>query len=146
MTAYRYLWACGANNDEIKHNDQTTCAEPSRATSLLPLTFMPSSIDSSSISSYDSDEEYRLAQEEWEESLEQLKQLVSVVLLPFVGKWMGRRWSHWGLFVSSDLFFCQLTIACSIRTLSPSRLRKGIFSWRTIPTNSMTISNVSWVR
>lgn len=68
---------------------------PSRATSLLPLTFMPSSIDSSSISSYDSDEEYRLAQEEWEESLEQLKQLVSVVLLPFVGKWMGRRWSHW---------------------------------------------------
>lgn len=61
---------------------------------------MPSSVASldsiSSTSSYDSDEEYRLAQEEWEESLQQLKQLVSVVLLPFVGKWMGRRWSHWG--------------------------------------------------
>ncbi|KAF9455028.1 hypothetical protein P691DRAFT_770119 [Macrolepiota fuliginosa MF-IS2] len=60
---------------------------------------MPSSVtsidDISSASSYDSDEEYRLAQEEWEESLQQLKQLVSVVLLPFVGKWMGRRWSHW---------------------------------------------------
>lgn len=64
---------------------------------LLPPNFMSSSIDTSSVTSYDSDEEYRLAQEEWEESLEQLKQLVSVVLLPFVGKWMGRRWSHWGL-------------------------------------------------
>ncbi|KAL4241673.1 hypothetical protein ABKN59_000861 [Abortiporus biennis] len=45
--------------------------------------------------SYDSEEELRLAQEEWEESLEQLQQLVSIVLLPFLGKWLGRRWSHW---------------------------------------------------
>ncbi|KAF8167790.1 hypothetical protein B0H34DRAFT_683049, partial [Crassisporium funariophilum] len=49
---------------------------------------------SSATSSYDSDEEYRLAQEEWEESLNQLQQLVAVVLLPFVGKWFGRRCSH----------------------------------------------------
>ncbi|KAH9486634.1 Mitochondrial import protein 2 [Psilocybe cubensis] len=59
---------------------------------------MPSSVasldDTSSISSYDSDEEYRLAQQEWEESLEQLQQLVAVVILPFFGKWLGRRWSH----------------------------------------------------
>ncbi|ETW87369.1 hypothetical protein HETIRDRAFT_248238, partial [Heterobasidion irregulare TC 32-1] len=48
----------------------------------------------SSDGSYDSDDE-RLAQEEWEESLEQLAQLVSVVLLPFFGKWLGRRWSYW---------------------------------------------------
>ncbi|KAF8203130.1 hypothetical protein BJ912DRAFT_1053127 [Pholiota molesta] len=51
--------------------------------------------DSSSVaSSYDSDEEYHLAQKEWEESLSQLQQLVAVVLLPFFGKWLGRRWSH----------------------------------------------------
>ncbi|PPQ62998.1 hypothetical protein CVT24_006104 [Panaeolus cyanescens] len=50
--------------------------------------------DAASISSYDSDEEYRLAQEEWEESLRQLQQLFSIVLLPFFGKWLGRRWSH----------------------------------------------------
>ncbi|KAF8912973.1 hypothetical protein CPB84DRAFT_1957372 [Gymnopilus junonius] len=59
---------------------------------------MPSSVtsldDRSSTSSYDSDEEYRLAQQEWEESLQQLQQLVAVVLLPFFGKWLGRRWSH----------------------------------------------------
>ncbi|KAJ3515268.1 hypothetical protein NLJ89_g1869 [Agrocybe chaxingu] len=60
---------------------------------------MPSSVVSvddisSAASSYDSDEEYRLAQEEWEDSLQQLQQLAAVVLLPFFGKWLGRRWSH----------------------------------------------------
>jgi hypothetical protein len=64
---------------------------------------MPSSDDSlddmsSTASSYDSDEEYLLAQQEWEESLQQLQQLVAIVLLPIFGKWMGRRWSHLGSF------------------------------------------------
>lgn len=45
---------------------------------------------------YDSDEEYRLAQKEWEESLQQLQQLFSIVLLPFLGRWVGRKWSYWG--------------------------------------------------
>ncbi|KAF5312557.1 hypothetical protein D9619_002986 [Psilocybe cf. subviscida] len=60
---------------------------------------MPSSVVSvddvsSNASSYDSDEEYQLAQQEWEESLDQLRQLVAIVLMPMVGKWLGRRWSH----------------------------------------------------
>jgi hypothetical protein len=46
--------------------------------------------------SYDSDEDFHLAQLEWEESLQQLQQLFSVVVLPFFGKWLGRRWSYWG--------------------------------------------------
>jgi hypothetical protein len=50
----------------------------------------------SSVSSYDSDEEYQLAQREWEESLQQLQQLVAIVLLPMLGKFLGRRWSIWG--------------------------------------------------
>ncbi|EEB94217.1 hypothetical protein MPER_07008 [Moniliophthora perniciosa FA553] len=54
-----------------------------------------SDIDESEASSYDSDEEYQLAQEEWEESIRQLQHLVSAVLLPLVGKWLGRRWSYW---------------------------------------------------
>ncbi|KAJ7169770.1 hypothetical protein C8R46DRAFT_895742 [Mycena filopes] len=60
---------------------------------------MPRSEDSlddvASQASYDSDEDFRLAQQEWEESLHQLQQLVSIVLLPFFGKWLGRRWSQW---------------------------------------------------
>ncbi|KAF7799248.1 hypothetical protein EIP86_010480 [Pleurotus ostreatoroseus] len=55
------------------------------------------SLDSIDLSeaSYDEDEEERLAQLEWEESLEQLQDLFALVLLPYLGKWMGRRWSHW---------------------------------------------------
>jgi hypothetical protein len=60
---------------------------------------MPRSVDSlddlSSHSSYDEEQEYRLAQKEWEESLIQLQQLFAVVLLPFLGKWLGRKWSYW---------------------------------------------------
>lgn len=51
---------------------------------------------SSSNASFDEDEDLQLAQKEWEESLQQLQQLVSIVLLPFLGKYLGRRWSHWG--------------------------------------------------
>jgi hypothetical protein len=51
-----------------------------------------------SSSSSEEDEEYRIAQQEWEESLQQLQQLVAVVLLPFFGKWMGRRFSQIGSF------------------------------------------------
>ncbi|KAJ7092611.1 hypothetical protein C8R44DRAFT_646748 [Mycena epipterygia] len=51
--------------------------------------------DVSSQASYDSAEDFRMAQQEWEESLHQLQQLVSIVLLPFFGKWLGRRWSQW---------------------------------------------------
>lgn len=56
------------------------------------------SLDStaSSDGSLDSDDEYQLAQQEWEESLAQLTQLVSIVLMPYFGKWLGRRWSYWG--------------------------------------------------
>lgn len=60
---------------------------------------MPGSVASldSSLSSNDTwDEEDRLLQQEWEESLEDLQRLLTFVLMPFLGKWLGRRWSHWG--------------------------------------------------
>ncbi|GBE77872.1 Uncharacterized protein SCP_0107540 [Sparassis crispa] len=62
---------------------------------------MPESVESlDSVSlvsddSYDSDEEERMAEEEWNESLGQLQQLFALVLLPLLGKWLGRRWLHW---------------------------------------------------
>jgi Mitochondrial import 2 len=57
------------------------------------------SIDSYFSSDDSDDEDYRLAQQEWEESLEQLAQIFSVALLPFLGRWLGRRWSYWGVFM-----------------------------------------------
>ncbi|KAL5518858.1 hypothetical protein ACEPAH_541 [Sanghuangporus vaninii] len=58
-----------------------------------------SSIDSSPAASdddegYDTDEELRIAQQEWEENLRQLQLLFSIVLLPYLGKWLGRKWAH----------------------------------------------------
>jgi hypothetical protein len=92
---------------------------------------MPSSVASidsfSSASSFDSDAEFRLAQEEWEESIQQLEQLASVVLLPFLGKWMGRRWSHWGASFHTSIRSSDLS--CSICSLPSSRPRKGFLSW-----------------
>ncbi|PWN50174.1 hypothetical protein IE53DRAFT_379974 [Violaceomyces palustris] len=45
---------------------------------------------------YDDDDEYdRLAQEEWDEGVRQLELAFKVMLLPFVGKWLGRKSSYW---------------------------------------------------
>jgi hypothetical protein len=52
--------------------------------------------DSLSNSSLDLDEEALLAQQEWEESIEQLQRLFSFVLLPMGGKYLGRTFSYWG--------------------------------------------------
>ncbi|KAF7320084.1 hypothetical protein MKEN_00792800 [Mycena kentingensis (nom. inval.)] len=51
--------------------------------------------DVDSNASYEDDDDLRIAQQEWEESLRQLQQLFSIVLMPLVGKWLGRRWSQW---------------------------------------------------
>jgi hypothetical protein len=88
---------------------------------------MPSSVASldttGSDDSFD-EEEYRLAQEEWEESLEQLQQLVSIVLLPFLGKWLGRRWSHLGM---SSFPILAVTSRCLRLTIAYARyLRLGL--------------------
>ena len=49
----------------------------------------------SDISDY-SDDGYSDAQEQWEESLRQLEQLVSFVLIPLIGKFFGRRTAFYG--------------------------------------------------
>lgn len=54
---------------------------------------------SSSTLSYTSsdDSEYQAALEaerEWEENVRQLQLAVSVLILPTVGKWLGRKWSY----------------------------------------------------
>ncbi|KAH7885884.1 hypothetical protein F5I97DRAFT_1927761 [Phlebopus sp. FC_14] len=54
---------------------------------------MPSSYAESSLSD-DSDEEYRLAQQEWDESIEELQQLALVLILPWAGKFLGRKCSY----------------------------------------------------
>lgn len=62
-----------------------------------------SDYSSSSAGSYSSlssseDSEYLAALEaerEWEENVRQLQLAVSVLILPTIGKWLGRKWSYW---------------------------------------------------
>ena len=56
----------------------------------------------SSVDSDDTDYSARLAeiealqaQQEWEEGIEQLYTVMSLVLLPLLGKYLGRKFTHW---------------------------------------------------
>ncbi|KAI8577045.1 hypothetical protein K450DRAFT_254119 [Umbelopsis ramanniana AG] len=63
-------------------------------------------LDDSTESSYDADLE-------WEESKEQINMLLSLVIFPFVGKWLGRKFSFWGKYLIMGHLF-------SSRFLTPS--------------------------
>ncbi|KAL1958924.1 hypothetical protein VTO42DRAFT_3477 [Malbranchea cinnamomea] len=54
-----------------------------------------SASDSSLGADYYSDEESD-AEEEWRESMEQLEMLLTMVIIPFLGKFLGRKCAYWG--------------------------------------------------
>src|SRR5690349_14904242 len=54
---------------------------------------LPSSIDSSEESSDDG--LHSDAQKEWEASLEQIELLLTMVIVPYVGKYFGRKCAYW---------------------------------------------------
>lgn len=43
-------------------------------------------------------DDYSDAEAEWRESIEQLELLMTMVLVPFIGKYLGRRCAYWGMF------------------------------------------------
>lgn len=53
------------------------------------------SLPSISSSALDSDDYVDEAQEEWERSLEQLQMLLTMILIPFAGKYFGRKFAYW---------------------------------------------------
>ena len=56
--------------------------------------------DLDTLSEYSSD-----AEEEWRESIQQLELLLSMVLVPFIGKLMGRRCAYWSEYKQSERRF-----------------------------------------
>lgn len=54
---------------------------------------LPSSIDSSDLDS----EEESDAQKEWEASLQQLELILTMVVVPYAGKYFGRKFAYWSL-------------------------------------------------
>lgn len=53
------------------------------------------SLPSIASSALDSDDELDEAQEEWERSLEQIQMLLTMILIPFAGKYFGRKFAYW---------------------------------------------------
>ncbi|KAJ4396669.1 hypothetical protein N0V93_000890 [Gnomoniopsis smithogilvyi] len=53
---------------------------------------LPSSLSSGVLSSEVDSQD---AQREWEESLEQIQLLLTMVLVPFAGKFLGRKFAYW---------------------------------------------------
>jgi len=56
------------------------------------------SLPSISSSLLDSDDEHDDAQEEWERSLQQLQMLLTMVVIPFAGKYFGRQFAYWSMY------------------------------------------------
>lgn len=52
-------------------------------------------------SSYVTDDD---AEAEWQESLQQMELLLSLVIVPFVGKWIGRRCAYWGRSIPEESY------------------------------------------
>ncbi|KAK3816387.1 MAG: hypothetical protein J3Q66DRAFT_197323 [Benniella sp.] len=42
-----------------------------------------------------SSRDIRDIQREWDENMEQARQLFAIVIVPFAGRWLGKKFSHW---------------------------------------------------
>jgi hypothetical protein len=71
--------------------------EHSYAASDNEVTSLPSSTTASD-SGASEDEELSDAEREWRESLQQLELLLTMVLVPYVGKYIGRKCAYWGTY------------------------------------------------
>ena len=68
-------------------------SDPEQDTSSLP----SSQTDSDDITTSESDDEELDANQQWQESLEQLELLLSMVIVPYAGKYFGRKFAFWGM-------------------------------------------------
>lgn len=55
-----------------------------------------SETDSDDVTVSESDYEESDAEKEWKESLQQLELLLSMVIVPYMGKYFGRKFAYWG--------------------------------------------------
>jgi hypothetical protein len=57
---------------------------------------LPSEPDSDEVTVSEEDYSESDAEKEWKESLQQLELLLSMVIVPYVGKYFGRKFAYWG--------------------------------------------------
>lgn len=62
-----------------------------------------SASDSSLEGDFSDGDEESDAEREWKESIQQLELLLTMVIIPFVGKYLGRKCAYWGTFGSNGI-------------------------------------------
>ncbi|KAJ8105516.1 hypothetical protein OPT61_g10127 [Boeremia exigua] len=67
--------------------------EPHAGSSEADIDSLPSSSTSSSV---DEDEYISDAEREWRESLQQMELLLTMVMVPYIGKYFGRKFAYYG--------------------------------------------------
>ncbi|KAK0566143.1 hypothetical protein OC844_000887 [Tilletia horrida] len=82
------------DDDDDDEDVSFRALQRSSAASLASISGASASSSSYTASSYDSEEEARLAQEEWDEGIAQLQLALQLVFLPYLGKYLGRRYAY----------------------------------------------------
>lgn len=77
-----------------------------------------SDIDSGSESGDTDAELDAMVQEEWEESLRQMEVVISIIVIPYFGKWFGRQWAFWGTSRARPTMHDRANYRCSVRKVS----------------------------
>ncbi|KAL2045325.1 hypothetical protein N7G274_002408 [Stereocaulon virgatum] len=80
-----------SNDDSIYNIDN---ASPATSTPDDEIDSLPDSAPSDDID--DDEEQESDAEKEWKESLQQLELILTMVLVPYAGKYFGRKCAYWG--------------------------------------------------
>ena len=70
---------------------------------------LPSSISSSELESEDQSD----AQEEWEASLQQLELVLTMIIVPYAGKYFGRKFAYWSKFCPQSRVGREMLMGCA---------------------------------
>jgi hypothetical protein len=76
-------------------SDSYVFQEPESSNEQDDIDSLPSSIDSSDLESEDQSD----AQAEWEASLQQLELMLTMVIVPYAGKYFGRKLAYWSTYL-----------------------------------------------
>ncbi len=90
-------------SDDMMASDTSLLEIPTRGSEDDVDSLPESEPDSDDVTISDSDYEHSDADRQWKESLEQLELLLSMVLVPYAGKYFGRKFAFWGSLPTSTL-------------------------------------------
>lgn len=107
MLAFTTVYCTDHQQSFLASNITATMSEPSSSYANIPRASTLDEVDSLPSSSAGSDtsmspseeEELSDAEREWRESLQQLELLLTMVLVPYLGKYFGRKCAYWGMVV-----------------------------------------------